>query len=69
MDWVVRVVNRMHLLQDITNEDEDQVESDVDVSDSSLPEEEWEFVESDTPMYSTLQSKMPRQIGLNLHPT
>ena len=54
---LVKVVNRMDLLEDINNEDEDPVESDADVSDSSLSEEEWEFVESDTPMPSTLTIK------------
>ena len=54
---LVKVVNRMDLLEDINNEDEDPVESDADVSDSSSSEEEWEFVESDTPMPSTFTIK------------
>ena len=54
---LVKVVNRMDLLEDITKEDEDQVESDVDSSDSSSSEEEWEFVESDTPMPSIFTIK------------
>ena len=54
---LVKVVNRMDLLEDTTMEDEDQVESDVDSSDSSSSQEEWEFVESDTSMPSTFTIK------------
>ena len=54
---LVKVVNRMDLLEDINNEDEDPVESDVYVSDNSSSEEEWKFVESDTPMLSTFTIK------------